>query len=114
MSGIASERKSRFSLRKSRSHTVNGDFACSESDCHAVNGANSAAAGWAASPRATNYRPFKKVEGVDADYVALELTSETQVLLENVPAKAVVHLQVTAHNAAGESAKSAVATITLT
>jgi hypothetical protein len=76
-------------------------------------GASSAAAGWAASPRATNYRPFKKVEGVDAAFVALDLTSETQVLLENVPAKAVVHFQVTAHNAAGESAKSAVASVTL-
>lgn len=76
-------------------------------------GANSAAEGWAASPRATNYRPFKKVDGVDADFVALYLTSETQVLLENLPAKAVVHFEVTAHNAAGESAKSTEASVTL-
>jgi hypothetical protein len=76
-------------------------------------GPSSAAAGWAASPRATNYRPFKKVDGVDADFVALPLTSETQVLLENVPAKSVVHFQVTAHNAAGESARSAAASVTL-
>ncbi len=70
-------------------------------------GPTSAAAGWAASPRATKYRPYKKVEGVDADFVALDLTSETQVLLENLPAKATVSIQVTAYNAAGESAKSA-------
>jgi hypothetical protein len=77
-------------------------------------GASSATAGWAASPRATNYRPFKKVDGVDADFVALPLTSETQVLLEDLPAKAVVHFQVTAHNAAGESQRSAVVSVTLT
>jgi hypothetical protein len=76
-------------------------------------GPTSAVAGWAASPRATKYRPFKKVEGVDSDFVALDLTSETQVLLENLPPKAVVHLQVTAYNAAGESAKSAEISITL-
>jgi hypothetical protein len=76
-------------------------------------GANSAEARWAASPRATNYRPFKKVDGVDADFVALPLTSEMQVLLENVPAKAVVYFQVTAHNDAGESARSAVVSVTL-
>ncbi len=46
-------------------------------------------------------------------FVALDLTSETQALLENLPAKAVVHFQVTAHNAASESAKSAVASVIL-
>ena len=76
-------------------------------------GPTSAAAGWAASPRATKYRPFKKVDGVDADFVALDLTSETQVLLENLPAKATVHFKVTAYNAAGESAPSAVADLFL-
>jgi len=53
------------------------------------------------------------VEGVDADFVALDLTSETQVMLENLPAKATVYFQVTAHNAAGESARSAVVKVTL-
>jgi hypothetical protein len=42
-----------------------------------------------------------------------DLTSETQVLLENLPAKALLHFQVTAHNAAGESAKSTVVSMTL-
>ncbi len=72
-------------------------------------GPASAAAGRAASPRATKY----KVDGVDADFVALDLTSETQVLLENLPAKATVHFKVTAYNAAGESAPSAEAVVTL-
>ena len=76
-------------------------------------GPASAAAGWAASPRADKYRPYKKVDGVDKDFVALDLTSETQVLLENLPAKATVHFQVTAYNAAGESAASAEAVLTL-
>ena len=76
-------------------------------------GPTSAAAGWASSPRATKYRPFKKVDGVDKDFVALDLTSETQVLLENLPAKATVHIQVTAYNAAGESSASAEVSLTL-
>ena len=76
-------------------------------------GPTSATAGWATSPRATKCRPYKKVEGVDADFVALDLTSETQVMLENLPAKATVYFQVTAHNAAGESARSAVVKVTL-
>jgi hypothetical protein len=76
-------------------------------------GPTSAAAGWAASPRGEKYRPFKKVDGVDAAFVALELTTETQILLENLPAKATVHFKVTAYNAAGESAPSAEAAVTL-
>jgi len=76
-------------------------------------GPTSAAAGWAASPRGEKYRPFKKVEGVDKDFVALDLTSETQVLLENLPVKATVHFQVTAYNAAGESAVSTVVSVNL-
>lgn len=76
-------------------------------------GPTSAAVTWAASPRAEKYRPFKKLEGVDTDFVALDMTSETRVILENLPAKAVVHFQVTAQNAAGESARSAEAAVTL-
>jgi len=47
-----------------------------------------------ASPRATKYRPFKKLDAVDADFVALDLTSETQVLLEALPVNATAHFQV--------------------
>lgn len=39
--------------------------------------------------------------------------AETQVLLENLPAKAVVPFQITAHNGAGESARSAAANVSL-
>ena len=76
-------------------------------------GPTSAAAAWASSPRATKYRPYKKVDGVDKDFVALDLTSETQVLIENLPAKATIHIQVTAYNAAGESAASAEVVVVL-
>ncbi len=31
-----------------------------------------------ATPRAQKYRPFLKVEGRDADFIALDLTSETE------------------------------------
>ncbi len=72
------------------------------------------AIGWAASPRAGNYRVLKKVDGVDADFLPLALTAETQALLDELPARATVHVQVAAHNAAGDSAPGPVATLTLT
>ena len=43
---------------------------------------------------------------------SLNPTSGTQVVLENRPVKATVDFQVTAYNAAGDSAKSAVASVT--
>ena len=77
-------------------------------------GANAVAAGWAVSPRAEKYRPFKKVDGVDPDFVELDLTAEPQSLLESLPAKATVRLKVTGYNHAGESNFSAEAVLTLT
>jgi len=44
--------------------------------------------------------------------VTLDLTREEEVLFENLPAKATVNFQVTAYNAAGESAKSAEVSMT--
>jgi hypothetical protein len=72
------------------------------------------AAGWPHSPRAEKYRPFKKLDGVDGDFIALELTHDTQVLLQNLPPHGTVHFQLTAYNAAGESNKSTISTLTLT
>ncbi len=69
---------------------------------------------WAHAPRADHYRPFKQVIGVDASPVALPLTSELDVLLENLPAKATVKFYVTSQNAAGESVASEVVTVVLT
>ena len=57
---------------------------------------NCAAVGGAAYPSAANYRHVIQVEVVDANFVALDLTNETQVLLESLPAKAIVHFEVTA------------------
>jgi hypothetical protein len=56
---------------------------------------------------------MNKIDNVDKDFVALTLTCETEVLLENLPAKGTVHFQVPAFNAAGESAKSTEASVTL-
>jgi hypothetical protein len=44
---------------------------------------------------------------------ALDLTSEPHVLLENLAPHATVPVQFTAHNAVGESAKSAMVSVTL-
>jgi hypothetical protein len=77
-------------------------------------GPTSAAFGWPASPRAEKYRPFKKVDGVEANFVELDLTSEKQVLIENLPTKATIHFQLSAYNAAGDSTQSEVVSVTLT
>ncbi len=56
---------------------------------------------------------MNKIDNFDKGFVALNLTSETEVLLENLPAKGTIHFQVIAFNAAGESAKSTEARVTL-
>jgi hypothetical protein len=66
-----------------------------------------------ASPRGEKYRPFKKVDGIDADFVALDLTSETQILLENLPAKSTLRVKLIASTDAGDSPDGDVAEITL-
>ena len=83
----------------------------------AVNGhkvsATAAMFAWAHASRADKYRPFKQVVGVDAAPIALDLTSETDILLEDLPANATVKFYVESHNAAGDSAASEVVDVAL-
>jgi hypothetical protein len=57
------------------------------------------------SMRTRKYKPRRLAE--------LDVTTETQGWLESPPAEATAHFQVTAYNAAGESAKSTEASVTL-
>lgn len=53
------------------------------------------------------------MEGVDEEFIALPLTRKTSVLLGALPANATIHFQVAAWNAAGESGRSDVVSLTL-
>jgi hypothetical protein len=83
----------------------------------AVNGhkvsATAALFAWAHAPRADKYWPFKQVIGVDAAPVVLKLTSENEILLEELSATATVKFSVESHNAAGDSTASEVVEVIL-
>jgi hypothetical protein len=66
-------------------------------------------AAWSDTPRRHKFRPFVKVEGRDADFIAPEPTSETDLTLEDLPTTGALKFYVQATNPAGDSPKSAVA-----
>lgn len=70
-------------------------------------------AGWSATPRAQNYRPFIQVVGRDADFIGQPLTSELDLTLENLPLTGTLKFYVQATNPAGDSPKSAVVEVNL-
>ena len=65
-------------------------------------------ADWADAPRATSYRVFKQVVGVDADFVPAATVSDSDATLTGLPSGATVRVRVTAVNDTGESQPSAV------
>ncbi len=66
---------------------------------------------WGASARAEYYRVFKKVIGVDEDYVAVGSPADLDFTLENLPLNATVEIQVSAVNNGGESLRSPAVTV---
>ncbi len=66
---------------------------------------------WSASARAEYYRVFKKVIGVDEDYVAVGSPADLDFTIENLPANATVEIQVSAVNNGGESLRSPAVTV---
>ena len=70
-------------------------------------------AAWSATPRAQKYRPFYMVTGRDADWIELPFETDLDLLLENLPATGTLKFQVQAHNPAGDSPKSEVATLSI-
>jgi hypothetical protein len=72
---------------------------------------NAVSVKWDAAERAKNYRVWKKVVGVDEDFVAVESLSHVECILQGLPAGATVQIAVSATNNGGESARSAVVTV---
>jgi hypothetical protein len=78
----------------------------------AVREGNSVALTWAASARAEYYRVFKRVVGVDEDFVPVSSQSGLDAVIADLPANAQIELAVSAVNNGGESARSAIVTVT--
>ncbi|MDB6025154.1 MAG: hypothetical protein JWM68_1377 [Verrucomicrobiales bacterium] len=74
-------------------------------------GPNTAALKWAAPARAEYYHVFKRVVGVDADFVLVGSPADLDFNLENLPANAHVEIVVTAVNSGGEGQRSETVTL---
>ncbi len=68
---------------------------------------------WDAAARADYYRVFKKVLGVDEDFVAVGSPADLDFTIENLPANATVEIQISAVNTGGESQRTASVTIAM-
>lgn len=66
---------------------------------------------WDASARADYYRVFKKVVGVDSEYMAVGSPSDVDFTIENLPANMTIEVVVAAVNSGGESPVSEKITI---
>jgi fibronectin type 3 domain-containing protein len=75
-------------------------------------GPNAVAVKWTGAARAEYYRVWKKVVGVDEEFIALNSPHDLDYTIEGLPANATVQIVVTAVNNGGESAKSEVVTVT--
>jgi hypothetical protein len=62
-------------------------------------------------PRAEHYRVWKRVIGVEAEFVNVDSPTDANFTLENLPAHASVEIAVSAVNNGGESDLSASITI---
>jgi hypothetical protein len=74
-------------------------------------GTNAAAVKWDKAARGKNYRIFKRVVGVDEEWVYVDTRSDLDFTIEGLPSGATVEIAVSASNNGGESAKSAIATV---
>lgn len=74
-------------------------------------GATSVSLKWDASARAAYYRVWKKVVGVDEEYLPVGSPGDRDFTLEGLPANAQVELLVSAVNNGGESQKSTLAVV---
>ncbi len=74
-------------------------------------GPTAAAVKWDAAQRAEYYRVFKKIIGIDTEYVAAGSPADLDFALENLPANSTIEIVVTAVNNGGESPVSEKITI---
>ena len=75
-------------------------------------GATAAAVKWVAAQRASYYRVWFKVHGVEGDYTAAGSPADLDFTIESLPANTAIDIVVTAVNNGGESSLSEVITIT--
>ncbi len=68
---------------------------------------------WDATPRAEYYRVFKKVTGLDEQFVAVGSPADLDFTIEGLPAGATVEIQITAVNNGGESARTEAVTVVM-
>ncbi|MBA4148283.1 MAG: fibronectin type III domain-containing protein [Verrucomicrobia bacterium] len=69
-------------------------------------GTNAIAMKWDSAPRASHYRVWKKVIGVDADFVFVGNPADLDFTIEGLPGNSQVEVLVSAVNNGGESQKS--------
>lgn len=69
-------------------------------------GPTAAALKWEAAPRAQYYRVWKRVLGVDADYIAVGSPADIDFTIENLPTNATIDIIISAVNNGGEGARS--------
>lgn len=74
-------------------------------------GANAIRVKWDAAPRAEHYRVWKKVVGVDLDYVQVGGPFDLDFDIEALPANSAVEIQVSAVNNGGESPRTTKMTV---
>ncbi|MDB6023875.1 MAG: hypothetical protein JWM68_98 [Verrucomicrobiales bacterium] len=77
----------------------------------ALIGPTTAALKWPAPARAAFYHVFRRILGVDADWVLIGSPADIDFNIENLPANAHVDIAVSAVNAGGEGARSETVTI---
>lgn len=78
----------------------------------ALIGPGSAAVKWNASARAEYYRVWKRVNGTDTELIAVGSPADLDFTLEGLPPASTIEIAVSAVNNGGESALSAIITIT--
>lgn len=75
-------------------------------------GVNGASVKWNRSTRAKYYRVWKKVIGVDDDFIPVGTPADLDFTLEGLPGNATIEIAVSAANGGGESDRSVVAVVT--
>jgi hypothetical protein len=74
-------------------------------------GPTAAAVKWTAAPRAEHYRVWKKVVGIDEDFVNVGSPADLDFTLEELPSASSIEVALSAVNDGGESAKSQFITV---
>ncbi|MFN7141610.1 MAG: fibronectin type III domain-containing protein [Limisphaerales bacterium] len=69
-------------------------------------GPNTVAVKWDRAPRAVSYKVWKRVDGLDTDFVMVSSKQDRDVIVEDLPPGNLIEVAVSAVNAAGDSARS--------